>query len=226
VKDPGSEFKTARQQMIDEQLKTRDIKDPFVLRAMSNVPRHEFVPESERSASYIDSPLPIGFGQTISQPYIVALMTQLASPLKSDRALDIGSGSGYQAAVLSQLCAEVYGIELVPELAARAQQTIERLGYQNLRIRQGDGYIGDDAHAPFDVIIVAAAAPEIPQTLVDQLSPGGRLIIPVGQAEQNLMRIVKNRKTGGIDCEEIAPVRFVPFVKQTTKKFVSEPGHV
>jgi protein-L-isoaspartate(D-aspartate) O-methyltransferase len=206
-------FATQRKIMIDQQLKLRDIIDPSVLKAVSHIPRHEFVPVAEQSSAYDDTPLSIGFGQTISQPYMVALMTQLASPQKTDRALDIGSGSGYQAAVLGDLCAEVYGIELVPELALKAQQTIRRLGYDNIHIREGDGYFGDPKHAPFDVILVAAAADEVPHVLIDQLKPGGRLIIPIGKSSQNLVRIVKDRTSGKIHQEDVAAVRFVPFVQ-------------
>jgi protein-L-isoaspartate(D-aspartate) O-methyltransferase len=173
-------FTAERDRMVREQIENRGIRDPDVLRAMRATPRHLFVPDAFRFEAYGDHPLPIGFGATISQPYIVALMTQLLSPEKEQRVLEIGTGSGYQAALLSQLVSRVYTIEIVPELAETARNTLETLGYSNVVVRQGDGYAGWPEQAPFDRIIVTAAPPDIPPALIAQLAPGGRLVAPVG----------------------------------------------
>src|SRR5688572_29136548 len=180
-----SDLDQARNRMVDEQIKARGIKDARVLDAMRSVPRHEFVPEAYRTQAYADSPLPTSSGQTISQPYIVALMTELADPKPEHRVLEVGTGSGYQAAILSGLVREVYSIELVPELAASARERLDRLGYKNIQVSQGDGYLGWPQAAPFDSIVVTAGATDVPQPLVSQLKPGGRMIIPVGDSSED-----------------------------------------
>ncbi len=203
-------FAQQRQAMVTRHLEARDIRNQRVLQAMRRVPRHEFVPKSQIHHAYRDSPLPIGHRQTISQPYIVALMTQLVDPKPTDKALDVGTGSGYQAAVLAETVASVYTIEIVAPLAAEAKQRLESLGYKNVQTRQGDGYRGWPEEAPFDIIIVAAAPDHIPQPLIDQLAPGGTLVIPVGDAWQVLMRIDKD-KDGVVKKSRVAPVAFVPM---------------
>ncbi|MBN2476965.1 MAG: protein-L-isoaspartate(D-aspartate) O-methyltransferase [Pirellulales bacterium] len=203
--------------MVEHDLRGRDIKDPRVLEVMGRVPRHRFVPERLQKSAYADNPLPIGHGQTISQPYIVALMTQLVRPKAEGRALDIGTGSGYQAAVLAELCKDVYSIEIVKPLAEEAKQQLKDLGYKNVTVRHGDGYRGWPEHAPFDVIIVAAAPDHVPQPLVDQLAPGGRLVIPVGDRWQSLV-MIERQKDGGLRRETIAGVMFVPMTGEAEEK--------
>lgn len=185
---------------------------PEVLAVLGRVPRHAFVPEDVRPAAYDNRPLPIGFGQTISQPYIVALMTDLLEPGPTDRVLEVGTGSGYQAAVLAELVAHVYSIEIIPQLARRAAERFGRLGYQNIETREDDGYFGWSHAAPFDGIVVTAAADHVPPPLVRQLKPGGRMVIPVGQrfSVQQLLLITKTRE-GEIETRQILPVRFVPL---------------
>jgi protein-L-isoaspartate(D-aspartate) O-methyltransferase len=183
-----------------------------VLDAMRTVPRHEFVPPAQSPDAYANRPLPIGGGQTISQPYIVALMTELMQAKPTDRVLEIGTGSGYQAAVLSVLAREVYSIEIVPELGRRAAETLARLGYRNVVTKIGDGYQGWPEHAPFDAIIVTAAPDHVPPALVAQLTPGGRLVIPVGAVLQNLM-VVSKAADGTTTSTRIIPVRFVPLTR-------------
>jgi protein-L-isoaspartate(D-aspartate) O-methyltransferase len=203
---------TARMRMVDEQLRAdaRGIADPAVLKAMATVPRHEFVPAKLSTYAYEDRPLPIGHGQTISQPYIVAFMTEKLQAQPNDRVLEIGTGSGYQAAILSGLVREVYSIEIVEALASRAAGDLARLGYGNIRVRHGDGYQGWPEAAPFDAIIVTCAPDHVPQPLIDQLRDGGRMVIPVGEpGEQNLYLL---RKRGAkLEREAILPVRFVPM---------------
>jgi protein-L-isoaspartate(D-aspartate) O-methyltransferase len=186
--------------------------DRRVMDAVARVPRHEFVPEGYRDQAYENHPLPIGEGQTISQPYIVALMTDLLEPDPGDVVLEVGTGSGYQAAMLAELVQRVYSIEIIDSLAATAAQTLERLGYQNVTTKVGDGYRGWPEHAPFDGIIVTAAAPEIPPPLLDQLKRGGRMVIPVGSGfwGEQLMLVTKD-EDGEIHRREILPVRFVPL---------------
>jgi protein-L-isoaspartate(D-aspartate) O-methyltransferase len=204
--------------MVEGQLRARDITDRRVLEAMGHVPRHAFVPADLRSRAYDDGPLPIGSRQTISQPYIVALMTQLAAPRPDARALDIGTGSGYQAAVLAEVAREVYSIEIVPALADSARERLKALGYRNVTVRTGDGYRGWPEKAPFDVIILAAAAPDVPAPLVEQLAPGGRLVLPidVGPGDQQLVVITK-RPDGTITRRQVAPVAFVPMTGDARK---------
>jgi protein-L-isoaspartate(D-aspartate) O-methyltransferase len=199
-----------RQAMVANQLRHRDISDSHVLDAMSRVPRHQFVDPEFQAIAYDDGPLPIGHDQTISQPYIVALMTQLGGPFPATRALDVGTGSGYQAAVLAELVDEVYSVEIVKPLAEAAAARLARLGYANVTVRHGDGYAGWPEHAPYDVIILAAAAPRIPQALVDQLATGGRLILPVGDVEQQLI-VIEKRRDGSTRQIRVTPVRFVPM---------------
>ena len=199
--------------MVAEQIAARGISDARVLEAMRTVPRHEFVEDADRAAAYRDTPLGIGYHQTISQPFIVALMTALVRPAATDRALEIGTGSGYQPAVLSRVVAQVYSMELIPELADAARARLARLGYTNVIMRQGDGYLGWPDAAPFDIIIVTAAPEQIPPTLLEQLRPGGRLIVPVGPvgAVQDLVLLEKD-DAGTVTKRTVAPVRFVPMV--------------
>jgi len=201
--------------MVAEQIAGRGIIDPRVLSAMREVPRHLFVAERDRADAYIDAPLGIEHGQTISQPYIVALMTELSRPRPTDRVLEIGTGSGYQAAVLSRLVDQVFSVELIAALADTARERLVKLGYRNVTVRQGDGYLGWPDHAPFDIIIVTAAPDDIPPALVSQLRPGGRLVIPVGPVGgvQDLVVIEKDA-AGLIAKRSVIPVRFVPMVKK------------
>jgi protein-L-isoaspartate(D-aspartate) O-methyltransferase len=210
---PLDEWAERRKQMVAVQMRRRDITDERVLGVMERVPRHLFVPEYHRAVAYQDSPLPIGHKQTISQPYIVALMTQLAQPRPDTKALDIGTGSGYQAAVLAELCQRVYSIEIIEALANEARDRLERLGIQNVIVRHGDGYQGWPEHAPFDVIIVAAAPDHIPQPLIDQLAPQGRMIIPVGRNAQELL-VLEKSANGEVHQKSVAAVAFVPLTRQ------------
>ena len=188
--------------------------DSRVMSAIRTVPRHEFVPEEHRQYAYLNRPLPIGEDQTISQPYIVALMTDLAGVNEQSRVLEIGTGSGYQAAVLAEIVAHVYTIEIIAALGRRAEQTLERLGYENVSVRVGDGYKGWPEHAPFDAIIVTAAPDTVPEPLKEQLAVGGRLVIPVGPqyGEQSLQVLVK-QANGELTKSDVLPVRFVPFTR-------------
>jgi protein-L-isoaspartate(D-aspartate) O-methyltransferase len=206
-------FAAPRQLMVAQQLKARDIIDPRVLAAMGKVPRHRFVPEDLRSLAYEDHPLPIGLGQTISQPYIVALMTQWAEVKPGEKVLEVGTGSGYQAAVLAELTDRVFSIELLPELAEAARNRLRDLGYGRVQVRSGDGYQGWPEEAPFDAILVTATAPEVPSALKEQLKEGGRLVIPVGPpgSVQELLHLRKVK--GELREEQRVPVRFVPLVK-------------
>jgi protein-L-isoaspartate(D-aspartate) O-methyltransferase len=203
--------------MIERDLKGRDITDPRVLRAMADVPREEFVDQGQRPMAYADRPLPIGHGQTISQPYIVALMTQLAGADPGEKALDVGTGSGYQAAVLAEICDHVYGIEIVEPLAKQAKERLARLGYGNVTVRAGDGYRGWPDHAPFDVIIVAAAPKKVPEPLIEQLAPGGRLVIPVGDFFQELV-VIEKQVDGTTTRRTVAGVAFVPMTGEVQER--------
>jgi protein-L-isoaspartate(D-aspartate) O-methyltransferase len=207
-----------RQAMVDQQLRGRDIDDPAVLRAMDKVPRHRFVPARLQDHAYDDRPLPIGQGQTISQPYIVALMTQLAEPTKNSKALDVGTGSGYQAAVLAELVKTVYSIEIVKPLAVEAEARLKSLDYQNVHVRHGDGYQGWQEHAPFDLIIVAAAPDHVPDPLIDQLAVGGKLVIPVGSRFSQKLLVLSKHSDGSIKRSVVAPVAFVPMTGQSIDK--------
>ena len=212
-------FWQERTTMIKTQIEARGVKDVRVLESMKAVPRHLFIGESLWPMAYTDGPLPIGYGQTISQPYIVALMTELLQPDSHHVVLEIGTGSGYQAAVLSKLVHWVYTIEIVPELGRSAEKTLKRLGYDNVAVRVGDGYQGWPEEAPFDRIVVTAAPEEIPQKLVEQLKPGGRMILPVGPQwwGQDLL-IVEKDEEGNVKTKESIPVRFVPMVREKERK--------
>lgn len=211
-------FIEARKRMVREQLTGwgRDITNAQVLAAMGKVPRHELVPERVRSAAYEDSPLPIGHGQTISQPFVVAFMTEKLEPGRSDRVLEIGTGSGYQAAVLAELVKEVYTIEIVEPLAERATADLKRLGYTNVFVRAGDGYKGWPEAAPFDAIMVTCAPEAVPQPLVEQLKNGGRMIIPVGPfGDQQL--VLLHKRDGKLERRAVLPVRFVPMTGEAQR---------
>jgi len=202
-------FAARRQAMVERQIEARGIKSPAVLTAMRKVFRHRFVPAGGVNFAYEDHPLPIGLQQTISQPYIVAYMTEAAEISPNDKVLEIGTGSGYQAAILGEVAREVYTIEIIPELAERARAVLAELGYANVHVRAGNGYLGWPEHAPFDAIVVTAAPDEVPQALVDQLAVGGRMVIPVGSTNQDMM-IIERTKSGVVERRTI-PVRFVPM---------------
>jgi len=208
----ATNWSTLRQQMVAEQLVPRGIENDRVLVVMGNVPRHEFVSDSVRHSAYDDHPLPIGEGQTISQPYIVALMTELADPRSSQRVLEVGTGSGYQAAVLAELVAEVYTIELLPGLAQSAETRLNRLGYgDTIHVRAGDGYLGWPDAAPFDSILVTCGADHVPEPLFEQLKAGGKMIIPVGPRANQVLRVIEKDSRGKRHSRDVAPVRFVPL---------------
>ena len=207
--DQGGHLVRARQRMVAVDLARRGIADSAVLAAMGRVPRHLYVPEALRDSAYADHPWPIGEGQTISQPYIVAYMTEALGLDPSDRVLEIGTGSGYQAAILAELVAEVYTIEIVPELAQTAEARLRDLGYDNIHVRKGDGYVGWPEAAPFDAVIVTAAPEHVPRPLVDQLAEGAHLVIPVGGYYQELLRIT--RRGEETRTERLLPVAFVPM---------------
>jgi protein-L-isoaspartate(D-aspartate) O-methyltransferase len=206
----ADDFEAQRLRMVNEQLKARDIRQPRVLDAMLKVPRHLFVPQPLRTQAYRDTPLPIGFNQTISQPYIVAFMTQALDVESSHRVLEIGTGSGYQAAVLGLLANRVYTIEIVEPLASRARATLAGLGYRNVEVRAGNGYLGWPEYAPYDRIMVTAAPDEVPQALVHQLKIGGLMAIPVGSSVAQQLRILRRTPTG-IQTLDTLPVLFVPM---------------
>ena len=203
--------------MVQQQLKAEGIKDERVLAAMAKVPREEFVPADQRAGAYQDGPLPIGYDQTISQPYIVAFMTEQLRPKPGDRVLEIGSGSGYQAAILAELVTEVYTIEIVEPLAKAAEATLQRLGYKNLHLKVGDGYKGWPEEAPFDAIIVTCAPDKVPQPLVDQLKDGGRMVIPVGERFAQQLYLLE-KKNGQLKESVTLPVRFVPMLRDAQQK--------
>ena len=209
-------FTELRAEMVTSQLSRRDITDPAVLRVMGKVPRHLFVPDKWREFAYADHPLPIGEDQTISQPYIVAYMTQALQLKPGDRVLEIGTGSGYQAAVLAELVKDVFTIEIVPVLAARSTALLEELGYDNIRVRAGDGYLGWPEAAPFSAVIVTAAPDHVPQPLVEQLAAGGRMVLPVGDEFQQLVRLSKSES--GVSADTLLPVRFVPMTGKAEER--------
>jgi len=213
---PASDFAAQRQRMVTEQLKARGISDERVLNAMNKVPREEFVPPDSRAGSYEDGPLPIGYGQTISQPYIVAFMTEQLRLKPSDRVLEIGTGSGYQAAILAELMSEVYSIEIVEPLAKNAEATLRRLGYENVHVKIGDGYKGWPEAAPFDAIIVTCAPDKVPQPLVDQLKDDGRMVIPVGDRFAQELYLLE-KKNGQLKQSATLPVRFVPMAREASE---------
>ncbi|HEY7639203.1 MAG TPA: protein-L-isoaspartate(D-aspartate) O-methyltransferase [Steroidobacteraceae bacterium] len=202
----------ARETMVRDQLAGRGIRDPRVLEAMRQVPRHMFIPAAERARAYDDGPVAIGQGQTISQPYIVALMTQLVRPQPGDRVLEVGTGSGYQAAVLSRLVAHVWSVELEDTLARSATDLLRELKYENISVQVADGYAGWPAHAPFDIVIVTAAPEQLPQPLLDQLQPGGRLIVPVGpRFSVQQLQLIEKDAAGALRTTNVSPVMFVPL---------------
>lgn len=207
----ADKYTAARNKMVKKQITDRGISDTATINAMRKVPRHLFVPEDSENDAYGDYPLPIGYSQTISQPYVVAYMTEVVKPTSKKNALEIGTGSGYQAAVLAEIVNTVYTIEIIPELAAESAARLKKLNYKNITVKSGDGYNGWSEYAPFDIIVVTAAADKIPQPLIDQLAENGRLVIPVGEAAQiqELMLLVK--KNGKIKQKRLTFVRFVPF---------------
>jgi protein-L-isoaspartate(D-aspartate) O-methyltransferase len=207
----AQDFKQAREMMVKFQIEERGVKEKSVLEAMRKVERHRFVPLDLQHLAYEDTPLPIGEGQTISQPYIVALMTELLQLKGKEKVLEIGTGSGYQAAILAELTPEVYTIEILPALAKRAQALLEELGYKNIKVKCGDGYLGWPEFAPFEAIIVTCAPQDIPKPLIEQLAEGGRLVIPLGEHWQELKLVQKIK--GKISTTSIIPVRFVPMVR-------------
>jgi protein-L-isoaspartate(D-aspartate) O-methyltransferase len=213
----AADFAVQRKRMVDQQLQPRGIKDERVLAAMAKVQREEFVPADQRADAYEDGPLPIGFDQTISQPYIVAFMTEQLRLKPSDRLLEIGSGSGYQAAVLAELLADVYTIEIVEPLAKTAQATLQRLGYKNVHLKVGDGYQGWPEEAPFDGIIVTCAPENVPQPLVNQLKDGGRMVIPVGDRFAQQLYLLE-KKNGQLKESATLPVRFVPMRREQKQR--------
>jgi protein-L-isoaspartate(D-aspartate) O-methyltransferase len=215
--DEETAYTDSRKVMVESHIQARGVKDPKVLAAMLKVKRHLFVPENMRPHAYDDNPLPIGHNQTISQPYIVALMTELAEIKPTDKVLEIGTGSGYQTAILAELSRNVYTIEIIEGLAKDSEKRLKEQGYKNIEVRCGDGYQGWPEQAPFDAILVTAAAPLIPEELIKQLKPGARLVIPLGDMFQELYIITKD-KDGNIRKEQNIPVRFVPMVEGKKKK--------
>jgi protein-L-isoaspartate(D-aspartate) O-methyltransferase len=211
----GVDQVASRESMVRTQIAARGVKDARVLAAMRKVPRHEFVPDGVKAQAYDDTALPIGDDQTISQPYIVALMTELAALRPDAKVLEVGTGSGYQAAVLAEVARDVYSIEIVEPLAKRAEATLRRLGYERVHVRHGDGYRGWPEAAPFDAILVTAAPDTVPAPLLEQLAPAGRLVIPVGRGVQQLE--VHRRTEKGIEVERVAPVQFVPMTGEAQR---------
>lgn len=215
VEEDPDEYMPHRWEMVENQLISRGIQDSRLIQAMLKIPRHMFVPEDLRESAYGDNPIPIGMDQTISQPYIVALMTELLKLKEKEKVLEVGTGSGYQTAILAEMGCEVYTVEILEPLLERARKTLESLGYDNIRYRTGDGYKGWEEFSPFDAIIVTAAPDHIPQPLIDQLKINGRMIIPVGDLYQELVLIKKKEK--GVDMKTITPVRFVPMTGEAQK---------
>lgn len=215
----GEQFAAGRKRMVRDQLQggNRSLTNQRVLAALGKVPRHEFVPEDLRSRAYDNGPLPIGYDQTISQPFVVAFMTEKLEPKPTDRVLEIGTGSGYQAAVLAELVAEVYTIEIVEPLAQRAEADLKRLGYTNIHVRAGDGYQGWPEAAPFDAIIVTCAPERVPQPLIDQLKDGGRMIVPVGAGGSQEL-VMLHKRGGQLEKRAVLPVRFVPMTGEARRE--------
>ncbi len=211
MKNAKKTYQEERESMVTTQIKSRGIKDMNVLEAMEKVPRHVFVPENMRKAAYNDEPLPIGNGQTISQPYIVAYMTEVLQLSVEEKVLEVGTGSGYQAAVLAEIARELFTVEIIDGLSKNAQEVLQAEGYTNIHFRVGDGSYGWEENAPYDAIMVTAAPPEVPKALQDQLKIGGRMIVPVGDAFQELVLIVREKRR--FKKKKLLPVRFVPLVK-------------
>src|SRR3990170_8374567 len=207
-----------RRQMVEQDIRGRGVKDPVVLGVMGKVPRHLFVDASYRDRAYGDHPLPIGEGQTISQPYVVALMTGALGLKRSDRVLEIGTGSGYQAAVLAEVVREVYTIEIRKDLAQRAELALKKLGYKNVQVKYGDGYFGWEEQAPFDAVIITAAANHIPPPLIKQLKEGGRLIIPLGSTVYYQVMTLATKQKGELNVMQMGSVAFVPMIGESLKK--------
>lgn len=213
---PTDPHHRAREEMITRHIQNRGITDPAVLQALREVPREEFVPEALRPQAYEDNPLPIGHNQTISQPYIVALMTQLLALKPTDRVLEVGTGSGYQAAILGRLAAAVFSLEIVEPLAREARETLERLGFRNVHVRTGDGYLGWPEESPFDAIIVTCAPDHVPPDLVRQLREGGRMVIPIGPEGGVQELLLMEKSHGTLEKKSVLPVRFVPLTRPDT----------
>lgn len=211
-------FQRQRERLVKERLVPQGIKDRQVLKAMQKVERHKLIPESLQKYAYEDRPLPIGNDQTISQPFIVAYMTEAIKPRAGMKVLEIGTGSGYQAAVLAEIVDEVYTIETVEELAERAKNDLQEMGYDNIHFKVGDGFYGWEEHAPYDAIIVTAAPEEIPPRLIEQLKVGGRMVIPVGPTpDTQELKLVEKKKNGNLKSRDLLPVRFVPFTRRKEK---------
>lgn len=213
IYDEQDPYAQKRFEMVEQQIIARGIQNGRVIQAMLKVPRHEFVSEGFRDSSYNDSPVPIEKGQTVSQPYIVALMTELLDPAPGKKILEVGTGSGYQSAILAESGCELYTVEIIESVAASARQILDRLGYENIAFKIGDGYSGWEEHAPFDAIIVTAAPETIPQKLIEQLKTGGRMVIPVGDVSQELKLIEKT--DSGIDVKDVTSVRFVSMTGES-----------
>ena len=214
--DPKGDFKAMREKMVETQIKARGVKDPRVLSAMLKVERHLFVSKDLHDSAYFDHPLPIGEGQTISQPYIVALMTELLDLKGEEKVLEVGTGSGYQAAILAELAKEVYTIEIIETLASSAKKLLFELGYKNITVKAGDGYLGWPEAAPFDAIMITCAPDHVPKPLLEQLKEGGRMVLPVGEYTQELKKITK--KSGKIETANVIPVVFVPMTGEGVKQ--------
>ncbi len=210
-----ADYQAERQKMVKNQIEARGINNTLILEALRKVERHKLVPDAYRKHAYSDRPLPIGEGQTISQPYIVAYMTFLLEPLPNMRVLEIGTGSGYQAAVLAEIVKEVFTVEIVAPLGKRAENDLKAMGYENIQVRIGDGHEGWPEYGPYDAILVTAAAKEIPPPLIDQLKDGGRMIIPIGPASDRQELILLEKVNGQIKTTNLLPVRFVPFTRDT-----------
>jgi len=215
----AAEYKTQRYNMVSNQLAGRGISDTKVLEAFRNVPRHEFVPHEYRRYAYADQPLPIGEGQTISQPYIVAYMTEILNIKPGDKVLEIGTGSGYQAAILAEVEAEVFTIEVIEPLATRAKEVLNNLGYKNIHLKTGDGYQGWEENAPYDAILVTCSPSKIPEPLKQQLAEGGRMIIPVGRQHDIQFLYLLEKHNGKIRQRNVLPVRFVPMIDDKGKTY-------
>lgn len=209
----SEQFRKQREMMINLQIRARGVKDETVLNAIRKVPRHLFVPKNRISEAYDDGPVPIGYGQTISQPFIVAYMTEVINPTKCKKVLEIGSGSGYQAAVLAEIVDSVFTIEIITELYKEAKERLEKLGYHNIKIKNGDGYYGWKEYSPYDAIVVTAAADFIPPPLIEQLKDGGKMVIPIGSPFFTQTLVLVEKKDGKIYSQNLMPVRFVPFIR-------------
>jgi len=212
-----TDYKAAREKMVNSQIKARGIQDPYTLAAMRSVPRHKFVPKDIIDKAYRDSPLPIGYGQTISQPYIVAFMTEIINPKKDFKVLEIGTGSGYQAAVLAHIVDSVYTIEIIEALFIQSKMRLDDLNYDNILVKNADGYHGWEEKGPFDAIVVTAAAEFVPPPLIKQLKDGGKMIIPVGTPFTTQQLLLVEKKGGKIKTKNLMFVRFVPFTRAKDK---------